>query len=77
MIHDPGIVNRGFEQRGIEHSLVLICEPLSDLLAHARTLQGQVLSSELLLREFEDVPLAAVETSRLCVIANLHRSEQI
>ena len=60
MICDLGIVHSCFQQRSIENRFVLIREPLSDLLAHARTLQRQVLTSELLLRKFEEyhLPLA-------------------
>ena len=76
MVNDLRIVDRRFQQSRIEDRLTLVRETLCDLLAHARTLQRQVLISESLLRELEDVPLAAAETRRLRVITNLHRTEK-
>src|SRR6185369_8539868 len=68
--------HRCFQQRRIENRLALVRKSLRDLLAHTRALQSQILVSESLLRQLEDVPLAAAETRRLRVVTDLHRAEQ-
>src|SRR5215207_1606859 len=76
MVNDPRLVHRRLQQSRIENRFTLVSESLRDLLAHARAFQGQVLIRKSLLRQLEDVPLAAAETRRLCVVANLHRAKE-
>ena len=77
IVDDLCFVHRYFQQRCIENLLALVGQTLSNLLTHTRTLQSQILSCQPLLGELEDVPLAAVEASRLRVITYLHRAKEI
>src|SRR5689334_6408214 len=76
MVNDLRFVHRCFQQSCIENRLTLISESLCDLLAHACAFEGQVLISESLLCELEDVPLATAETRWLSIVTNLHWTKE-